>query len=142
MNSIVIFILVIAMYFRLNETARIDTRVYRGCPTNIIEIQNQLGPARALEYFCYSQYDELYGFIEFNTTKPIKFGDSVIERTWWMCELKQGLWMNYSQKFEAYRGASDRQCDQVRKWIAKVDGIYFERNRIKPSARALQWIKK
>lgn len=130
--------LVIAMYFGLNEA-----KLYWGCPKNTIVIKNQLGPGRFLKYNCSSKdKDIVMGYLEFNTYKLIRFGESVTERTLWQCVLEQGLWMRYSRKFKAYRGANLRRCANIRTWIAKLDGIYFEKDQIKPPARALEWIKK
>lgn len=55
--------------------------------------------------------------------------------------MKQGLWMKYYREFEAYRKANVRRCNQMRHWIAKVDGIYFEKNQMKPQRLALTWLK-
>ncbi|KFK43223.1 hypothetical protein AALP_AA1G096400 [Arabis alpina] len=130
--------LVITMYFGLNEA-----KIYWGCPKNSLVIQNQLGPGRILKYRCSSgDKDIVMGYLEFNTSKLIRFGESLSSRTLWKCVLEQGLWMSYSRKFIAYRGANLHRCAQVRKWIGKTDGIYFEKNLIKPPALALAWIKR
>ncbi|WZZ83773.1 hypothetical protein YC2023_104353 [Brassica napus] len=33
-------------------------------------------------------------------------------------------------------------CGQTREWIARTDGTYFQRNRIKPAAFVFPWINK
>ncbi|WZZ83776.1 hypothetical protein YC2023_104348 [Brassica napus] len=41
-----------------------------------------------------------------------------------------------SRDFEAYHTSKSNgnNCGQTREWIARTDGTYFQRNRIKPAA--------
>lgn len=62
----------------------------------------------------------------FNGKYEFSFGEHVSKRTIGKCLLRQGHYHHIL--WRAYRGASKRRFRQRRSCIAKVDGIYLERN--------------
>ncbi|CAH8391659.1 unnamed protein product [Eruca vesicaria subsp. sativa] len=144
MNILIIFMLIIAMLLGVSEA------VFK-CPKNQLIIRNELGPARSLQYHCrYFRNNEGAKFLKFKEQRIFEFaggnsaapGSRIIERIKVICVLRQGLWMeNSSRDFEAYIGTDEHPCGQVHEWIARSDGVYSQRNRIKPAKLTFPWIK-
>jgi len=42
--------------------------------------------------------------------------------------------------WRAYRGAANKRCGQVRKWVSRGDGIYLVRN-AEPKGLRFVWLK-
>lgn len=136
MNFFIIFMLIIAMFLGVNGSK---------CNKNQAIIRNELGPGRSLEYHCHSNgKDQGVEFLKFNEQRSFEFEHSLFKKKKKLnCVLRQGLWMqNSSRDFQAYHASRNKPCEQVREWIARTDGIYFQRNRIKPAAFVFPWIKK
>ncbi|KAF3495421.1 hypothetical protein DY000_02027162 [Brassica cretica] len=115
------------------------------CKTNHVIIRNELGPGRSLEYHCHSNgKDKGVQFLKFNEERNFEFLDPLFGKKNKMnCVLRQGLRMqNSSRDFEAYHTSKKNLCGQTREWIARTDGTYFQRNRIKPAAFVFPWINK
>ncbi|KAF8089622.1 hypothetical protein N665_0501s0034 [Sinapis alba] len=146
MNSYIIFMLIIAMFFGVNEAFASHKRgLWFLCKKNRIIIRNELGPGRNLEYHChFNGKDEGVQLLKFNEERIFKFSDPLIGKKKKMnCVLRQGLWMRYSSRdFEAYHTSKERHCGQVREWTGRLDGIYFRRQRIKTPGFVFPWIKK
>ncbi|ESQ43394.1 hypothetical protein EUTSA_v10015293mg [Eutrema salsugineum] len=136
MNHLIAYMLVITMCFALNEA-------FIKCPDNYIEIRNELGPGRALQYHCRSKDNDL-GVKYIQQGDPLKryhFGEKIGSRTLWRCVFKQGLWMQYSADFVAYRGGNARRCAQERQWVGRVDGVYLSREQGIPPVFRFRWNK-
>ena len=115
--------LVIAMCFGLNEGQ---------CYSNILELQNQLKPNSILKFNCSANHGHVEPLhdVKFNEKYQIVvlergLGDRIV----WRCLLRHGNKMENSRTiWRAYRGASRPRCNEKRSWIARVDGIYMEKN--------------
>ncbi|KAL0737446.1 hypothetical protein Bca4012_013656 [Brassica carinata] len=131
-----IFMLVIAMCFGLNEGGP-------ECPLNTLEIQNQLNPDSILKVNCSSNTDlvEPLHEVKFNDKYRIPVREAgQVRRIVWRCLLRHGKKVeNFLTIWRAYRGASSYRCGEKRSWIARVDGIYLEKNN-KPKGLQHHWI--
>lgn len=139
MNNLIVFMLVTSMYFGLNEGW---TVVPFGCEKNTLEFRNELVPGNILKVNCTSK-DDITAIhdVVFNGKCAFRFGEHAFKRTIWKCLLRQGPKMEYYHLlWRAYRGASKRRCRQIRSWIAKVDGIYLEKNN-GTRKRMFDWVK-
>ncbi|CAH8392808.1 unnamed protein product [Eruca vesicaria subsp. sativa] len=137
MKHLILFILV-TTYFRLHEA----------CENNRVELHNELGPGRTLEFHCSSVHDlrDDLGVKNLNFNAPpfvIEFHDNVVYRTIWNCLLRQGVNKEYFYNIEAYKAPKNfiPRCGQLRVWTAKLDGIYFSKNVGIPPVLALRWNK-
>ncbi|KAL1208611.1 putative S-protein4 [Cardamine amara subsp. amara] len=149
MKHFIVFVLVIAMCVGLNEgiVCSSDSRDPRcggsGCIHNNLEFRNQLTPGSVLKVNCTSNRNEARGVheVKFNQAYDFNFPESSSIRIVWACHLRYGPKMEYFQTiWRAYRGAFSRRCGQVRSWVAKVDGIYLDRNGV-PQGRLHNWVK-
>ncbi|KAF8108168.1 hypothetical protein N665_0114s0058 [Sinapis alba] len=119
-----IFMLVIARCFGLNEGY--------ACDLNTLEFQNKLNPGSILKVNCSSNTNIIENLHELKVNDiyqiPVKeFG--LGNRIVWRCLLRYGDKVENSQiLWHAYRGASMYRCGEKRSWIARVDGIYLEKN--------------
>ncbi|KAF8117522.1 hypothetical protein N665_0009s0046 [Sinapis alba] len=131
-----IFMLVIAMCFGLNEGGT-------SCALNTLEIQNQLNHGSILKVNCSSNTNiiERLHEVKFNGKYQIPVREKgTAKRIVWRCLLRYGKKVeNFITIWRAYRGANLYRCGEKRSWIAKVDGIYLEKNN---KAKGLQhhWI--
>ncbi|KAG5409033.1 hypothetical protein IGI04_005352 [Brassica rapa subsp. trilocularis] len=120
-----IFMLVIAMCSGLNEGC-----VW--CNKNTLEVQNQLTPGSILKVNCSSNRKHVEGLreLKFNEKYNIAVSELGIgRRIVWRCTLRHGDKVKSSQTiWRAYRGASQARSGEKRSWIARVDGIYLEKN--------------
>lgn len=137
MNYLIIFALVIGMQFSLNKACT---------KPNIVEIHNQLAPGKLLMHHCrgsINEQDKGLKYLKFNETFIIDFSDvsNRNERTVWTCKLRHGPQMEFYFNLQVYRAANVRRCNQYRSWTAKFDGIWFRRDRSKPSGHVLKWTK-
>ncbi|ESQ38718.1 hypothetical protein EUTSA_v10029524mg [Eutrema salsugineum] len=137
MNHLIVFMLVIAMYFGLNEASL----------KNRIEIHNQLALGHRLQYQCRNNinpFDDKVQYLNFNDTKVIEFHDPFYsdKRLQWNCILKHGPNMMYYYDIRVYRAAAYRRFNLLRSWTAKSDGIYYRESYKKPSGHVLHWMKK
>ncbi|KAL0737623.1 hypothetical protein Bca4012_013833 [Brassica carinata] len=120
-----IFMLVIAMRFGLNQG-------YYGCKPNTLEFQNKLNPGSILKVNCSSNEGVVENLHELKVNDiyqiPVReFGPG--NRIVWRCLLRHGQKVeNFQILWRAYRGATLYRCGEIRSWIAKVDGIYLEKN--------------
>ncbi|XP_018454105.2 S-protein homolog 14-like [Raphanus sativus] len=132
MNYLV-FMLVIAMCFGLNE----------GCNVNTLELLNQLSPGSILKVNCSSNRNHVEPLqeVKFNGKYRVSvFEKGLGERIVWRCLLRHGNKVENSQTiWRAYRGAREPRCGEIRSWIAKVDGIYMEKN-LKSEGLRYHWI--
>jgi len=136
MNHLIVFLIVISIYFGLNESW---TVVPWGCKDNTLEFRNELAPNSILKVNCTSKDNTISVHdVLFNGKYEFSFGEHVSKRTIWKCLLRQGQYHHILWK--AYRGASKRRCRQKRTWIAKIDGIYLEKNS-GPQTRMHDWFK-
>ncbi|KAL0732534.1 hypothetical protein Bca4012_008743 [Brassica carinata] len=146
MNFFIIFTLVIAMFLGVNEALWHKALVnWSDCKKNQAIIRNELGPGRSLQYHCHSNgKDQGVQFLKFNEQRNFEYEHSLLKKKNELkCVLRQGLWMQSSSRdFQAYHASRENPCGQVREWIARNDGIYFQRNGIKPAAFVFPWIKK
>ncbi|KAF2562636.1 hypothetical protein F2Q70_00018876 [Brassica cretica] len=135
MNYFVLFILVTSTYFGINEA----------CKKNQVEIHNQLGPGKVLQFHCRSGDDDIgVKTLNFNAVPYIiRFHDEIPNLTKWDCILRQGPKMEYSYDVQVYKAGPRLipRCGQLRVWTAKIDGIYFTRKLSLPSGFALSWNK-
>ncbi|KAL9840093.1 putative plant self-incompatibility S1 [Arabidopsis thaliana] len=121
MNHLIIFTLVIAIHFSFNEA----------CNTpNVVEIHNQLAPGKLLKHHCrgsINEQDKGVQYLKVNQNFTIVFSDvsNRRERTVWTL----------------YRAAATERCNQYRSWTAKPDGIWFRRDRNKPSGHVRNWMR-
>ncbi|KAG7589610.1 Plant self-incompatibility S1 [Arabidopsis suecica] len=132
MNQFIVFMLVILMYFCMNE----------GAQGNILRLKNELNPGSILKVNCTSKSD-ITGVhdVTFNSYAEWSFGEHETSRTIWRCLLRQGPKMEFHHiLWRAYRGARFTRNNQIRLWIAKVDGIYLEKNN-GPRKRMYDWYK-
>lgn len=139
MNHVILSLLVIFMYFGLNEGGIVT--IWR-CKENILEFRNELVPGSILKVNCTSK-DDITNIhdVVFNSKFELKFGEHAFKRTIWRCLLRQGPEMEYYNiLWRAYRGGATKRCEQKRSWIAKVDGIYLEKNN-GPRKRMFDWFK-
>ncbi|CAL9217397.1 unnamed protein product [Arabidopsis halleri] len=131
MNKILGFIFLISMYFGLNEA--------NGCYQNKLEIQNKLGPNRILKIRCDGSPDIHWLKFNENYLFPLRYAPY----KFWMCQITH--WPTkqpYIYDLNAKLGPKDPPCMYgFRSWIAKVDGVYYEHNKIKPAKRLLGWTK-
>ncbi|EOA32945.1 hypothetical protein CARUB_v10016273mg [Capsella rubella] len=137
MNQLIVFALVIALHVSLNEACN---------KVNIVEIHNNLAPGRVLMHHCtgsINEQDKGVQYLKFNEVFRIEFSDvsNRRERTEWNCLLRHGDKLEYQFKVQVYRAAALERCDQYRSWTAKNDGIWFRRDRTKPSGHVLNWKK-
>lgn len=133
MNKLFYFILVNAMFSKLNQA----------CKKNEVVIRNQLGPGSILKFHCHSKDDDL-GFKQLNfnaAPSVIKFHEAFGKTTQWICLFQFGKSKRISNFYEVevYKGTFFPRCGQLRAWTAKFDGIYFTRNVDKPPERVLSW---
>lgn len=149
MNHLIVFMVVFAMCFGLNEgivCSRDSINPRCGgsdCIHNTLEFRNELSPGSILKVNCTSNRNLAMGLheVKFKQTYDFNFPESNNERIVWGCHLRQGKNIEFFQTlWRAYRGAHSRRCAQVRSWIAKDDGIYLERNGV-PKGRLHNWIK-
>ncbi|KAF8117306.1 hypothetical protein N665_0011s0030 [Sinapis alba] len=141
-----IFMLAIAMCFGLNEgiVCNIDNRHLPqcnvGCLMNTLEIQNKLNPNSILKVNCSSNKNEDDGLheVKVNDKYQIFLRERGLgSRIVWRCLLRHGHKVeNFQIIWRAYRGASGSRCGQKRSWIARVDGIYLEKD---SKAKGLQY---
>lgn len=137
MNHLIIFSLVLAIHFSLNEACK---------KPNIVEIHNQLAPGKLLSHRCrgsINEQDKGLQYLKVNQTFKIVFSDvsNRRERTVWTCMLRHGPKLEFYFNLQVYRAASTERCDQYRSWTAKPDGIWFRRDREKPSGHVRNWMK-
>lgn len=131
-----IFLLIIAMCSGLNEGCI-------WCNMNTLEVQNQLNQGITLKVNCSSNRNHVEGLHELKFNE--KYNISVQEfgmgrRIVWRCTLRFGDKVKSSQTiWRAYRGARESRCGEIRSWIAKVDGIYMEKN-FKSEGLRYYWI--
>ncbi|CAA7045739.1 unnamed protein product [Microthlaspi erraticum] len=136
MNTLTIFVLVIAMCVGLNEA---------GCAHNRVEIHNQLGPGEYLEISCGGPTRTVMHTLQFNDPPlVITFHDVGWPHiTKWKCQLMHGFNLATYYDVQVYRSVSAiKKCGQFRSWIAKPDGIWFTRDHRKPAGKALDWKKR
>ncbi|CAN8252890.1 unnamed protein product [Cochlearia groenlandica] len=138
MNRVIVFVLVIAMYFGLNEA--------KSCAPNRVILGNYLkrdneGNDRALQYRCRGSKGEDTG-VKFlksrNEGYKFEFADTK-ERTTWKCDIRFGKY--YFDNLQVYRAASLRRCGQLRMWLFGNQGIYFTRDAKLPAGYVLPWSK-
>ncbi|AEC05800.1 Plant self-incompatibility S1 [Arabidopsis thaliana x Arabidopsis arenosa] len=137
MNHLIIFTLVIAIHFSFNEA----------CNTpNVVEIHNQLAPGKLLKHHCrgsINEQDKGVQYLKVNQNFTIVFSDvsNRRERTVWTCMLNHGDKMEFHFNLQVYRAAATERCNQYRSWTAKPDGIWFRRDRNKPSGHVRNWMR-
>ncbi|CAL9217400.1 unnamed protein product [Arabidopsis halleri] len=134
MNNLLGFIFLIAMYFGLREASN--------CWDQKVEIQNRLGPGRILKVGC-SDSPNTTHWLKFNENyllssgqrRPNIFAKKKRRQNIWVCHIVH--WPTkqpYAYDFMAELGSRLPPCIHgFRSWIAKVDGIYYEHNKIKPA---------
>ncbi|CAG7892272.1 unnamed protein product [Brassica rapa] len=102
------------------------------CNKNTLEVQNQLTPGSILKVNCSSNRKHVEGLreLKFNEKYNIAVSELGIgRRIVWRCTLRHGDKVKSSQTiWRAYRGASQARSGEKRSWIARVDGIYLEKN--------------
>ncbi|CAN8288314.1 unnamed protein product [Cochlearia groenlandica] len=141
MNHFITFLMVIAMYFGLNEA---------GCKRNGVVIHNELSRGVVLDIKCNWQkpdYDRPHMTKRLNYGEPfygIYFKDNgnIHYHTKVYCRIGFGSNPEYFYPIEVYAADKYPRCGQLRSWIAKHDGIYFTQNYWKPAGKVLDWIKK
>lgn len=136
MNHLIVFIMsFLSMYFCLNEAEFF-------CDESILAFQNELKPGSILKVNCISKSDKTeVRDVAFMKITEWRFNENPFDRTIWKCLLWQGPNMqNHHILWRAYRGGSTRRCGQIRRWIAKLDGIYLEGN-LTPRKRMFDWFK-
>lgn len=119
MNYLIVFLLTITLYFTLNEA--------RGCPKNMIQFDNQIGKGVTLKVSCESKDDKLadhyVAYKDFPFT--IEFHEAAFGRTRWHCTMQHGKFKKY---FRAWNQGFGARCNEIRKYIARSDAIYIEKN--------------
>lgn len=77
MKNLVVLMLVIVMYFGSNVAG---LNFDQDCPKCMLEIVNELGPGRSLQYHCHSKNDNLnVNVLEFKANKKLYSG-SIIQK--------------------------------------------------------------
>lgn len=137
MYYLTIFVLVITSCFGLNESISCSdpNNLHRQCGNarcrlNTLEFRNELKHG-ILKVNCTSNQKIKMGLqdVKVNSSYSFSFAEINDRRIVWACLLNQGPKMEYSHiLWRAYRGAHKPRCGQVRKWVARNDGIYLERN--------------
>nr|VDD38258.1 unnamed protein product [Brassica oleracea] len=123
------------MCFGLNEGI--------SCKPNTLEFQNKLNPGTILKVNCSTNTNiiERLHEVKVNDIYQILVNEKISpKRIVWRCLLRHGEKVENSQIiWRAYRGARSFRCGEKRSWIARVDGIYLEKNN---KAKGLQhhWI--
>ncbi|KAG7588397.1 Plant self-incompatibility S1 [Arabidopsis suecica] len=111
------------------------------CENSILAFRNELTPGSILKVNCTSKNNNIVRDVRFQETTEWKFNENPFKRTIWKCLLRQGPKMeNQHTLWRAYRGGSTRRCGQIRRWIAKTDGVYLEGN-LAPRKRMYDWYK-
>lgn len=131
-----IFMLAIAMCFGLNEgiVCNIDNHhlpqcQVAGCLMNTIEIQNKLNPGSILKVNFSSNKTKVDGLheVKVNDKYQIFLRERGLgSRIVWRCLLRQGDKMENSQTI--WRADRRSRCGKKCSWIARVNGIYLEKN--------------
>lgn len=119
MNYVIVFLLTITLYFTLNEA--------KECPKNMVQFDNQIAKGVTLKVSCASKDDNLadhfVAYKDFPFT--IEFHEAVIGRTRWICTIQHGKFKKY---FRAWNQGFFARCGETRKYIARSDAIYIEKN--------------
>lgn len=148
MNHLIVFMLVIALCFGLNEGLVCGTgnsqhpRCNSVCLLNILEFRNELAPGSILKVNCTSNRNEAKGHhdVTFDNTYRFFVNENGDNRIVWRCHLRQGQNMeHFLELWRAYRGAYQSRCGQIRSWVAKVDGVHLVRNH-EPKGHQHHWI--
>ncbi|KAG7579193.1 Plant self-incompatibility S1 [Arabidopsis thaliana x Arabidopsis arenosa] len=136
MNYSIGLMVIIIMYAWLNEA----------CTLNQIEVFNNLPPGKILKVHCRSKNpDADLRVVELkNATVPRRFffeeGIVYYKRREIFCLLSyQDTFENY-QDIRVYRAAARYRCGQLRRWIAKKDGLYSTRSNNTPPGFVLPWL--
>ncbi|CAH8355607.1 unnamed protein product [Eruca vesicaria subsp. sativa] len=104
-----------------------------------LEIQNKLGFGQILDYKCGKIVNSRpHGFLKFNEKFRTRF-ISVVSNTW-ICWLSKGPKSDsYGYELKINLPALKPPCNnELHKWIAKNDGIYFERDGKNPKLVEIQ----
>lgn len=139
MNHLLVFLLVIAVFFMLNEA----------CPKSRIVIQNQLGPGIPLQYHCRGKQGNttrdtgVATLRTFNANYTITIIDRPVNGTRAMitCDLSYGPRNEYYYDVQVFYGAM-RCIQRIHLWTAKIDGIYFKKKDSYPMKLVLKWRKR
>ncbi|KAG7583878.1 Plant self-incompatibility S1 [Arabidopsis suecica] len=138
MNHFIGLMVIIIMNAWLNEA----------CAFNQIEVINNLPPGTILDVHCRSKNPNAdFRVVQLrNATVSRKFlfeeGIVYYKKREIYCRL------SYKDTFENYydipvhRAAARYRCGQLRRWIAKRDGIYFTKNHDKPPGFVFPWLVK
>ncbi|EOA15801.1 hypothetical protein CARUB_v10007278mg [Capsella rubella] len=120
MNRLTFFILVIAIYFGVNEACKLNELVFK----------NELGVGTRLRYYCRNgDYNSGFRYINHNAKEGIRFKDTGTDKSLWQCYLHHGVNMKLFILIEAYVPITNSpQCGQLREYTARPDAVYFRKD--------------
>jgi len=127
--------LITTMHFELNQATH--------CKNHVV-IHNELSPGIILNIACRkgSIDDKPTRFHKLNFKDPsyvIEFEDNYPNDETWYCLLSHGTRPKYWYDIQVYRQGIQPKCNQLRLWIARMDGIWFTRRYESPPGHVLDW---
>ncbi|EOA18831.1 hypothetical protein CARUB_v10007445mg [Capsella rubella] len=131
MNRLIFFVLVIFVYFGVNEA----------CKLNEIVFKNELGAGKRFEYQCHDgKTNSGVKYLNNNANSGIRFKDTGKQTSLWKCNLKHGVTVKYYYNVEAYLPTINYpRCGQLREYTARPDGVYFRKDNY-PPVKLYSWL--